>query len=155
MESQTTASPPTASTASTPATDGAPEVVDVPRALAQADAEMRSAIEALKRARRMRLFEFFKPVNTDPHHQGTEEVHVGHGLNALLNAERLVSEASTHIETLPADHSDRRAFGPPIRALEARFKDLLKLLRDRPTPGRIIAELKAARRAIPTKVVRG
>lgn len=123
--------------------------------LGRADEEMRAAIDSFRRARRMRVFEFFRPVNTDPSHRGPEEVHVGHGITALLNAERHVDSASATIHDLPAEHPARRRLGPSVRSLDAQFKSILKSLRDHPDPSRIVTELKAARRIIPTRVVRG
>ncbi|MFT5429529.1 MAG: hypothetical protein ACI9OJ_000200 [Myxococcota bacterium] len=125
------------------------------RDLRQADEEMRAAIDALTRARRMRVFEFFRSVNTDPKHRGSEEVHVGHAVTALLNAERLVRGASKRVHDLPVDHETRRTLGPPVRALETRISGLMVSLREQPDPAKLISGLKAARRIVPNRVVRG
>lgn len=130
---------------------------DAPRVaieLSRADEEMQAAIDSFRRARRMRLFEVFRPANTDPEHHGTEEVHVSYGITALLRAERHVSDAAQLVDGLPAADPTRLQLGGNVERLDDRFRHILSDLQARPNPRRIVSQLKRARKFIPGGLVR-
>ncbi len=127
--------------------------MDVAQNLNHADQEMLTAIDAFKRASRMRLFEIFRSANTDPMRQGAEEVHVKYGLTALLNAERHVAAAAANLDDLPERHPVRRNFGRSVTALDESFRRMLLGMRDQPNPRHIVAQLKRARKSIPVAAV--
>lgn len=124
-------------------------MADVANSLAQADEEIRVALDSFKRAGRMRWLDIFRGTNTDPDFQGTEEVHVSYGLTAVLRAERHVAQAHAHVSELPDTHPAARRYGSAVSILDGRFRSLLVELKDAPSPRRIVSHLKRARKAIP------
>lgn len=128
--------------------------LDVIRSLTEADEEMQAALDAFRRAGRMRWVEIFRPANTDPEFHGGEEVHVGYGMTALLNAERHVAAATARLDHIPAENPTRPRLERSVRRLDDTFQTMLGDLRTKPSPRRIVSHLKRARRAIPQSVVR-
>lgn len=128
--------------------------VGVVRSLGRADEEMQAALDAFRRARRMRLYEIFRPAPADPDSAGAEEIHVGHGVSALLEAERHVAAANAGLLAVGAEHPARLPLQRSIERLDTTFRVMFHDLRQRPHPNRIVSQLKRARRAIPHGVVR-
>ncbi len=127
--------------------------MDVAKSLNHADQEIQTAIDAFRRASKMRLFEFFRAANSDPDRAGAEEVHVTYGLTALLKAERHVSDAARDMELLPDRHPARAHFGRSVAALDKGFRNMLQGLQEGPNPRRIVSQLKRAQKTIPTAAV--
>ncbi len=124
-----------------------PEDVSVmPDLLARIDAELCAAIESFQRARRVGIKDLFQRRDSAI----AEEVHVGHALRALVNAERHVARALRIVEGLPSGDPTRGQLWPPVRILDTTVRSALTELGQRTDPTRVVSHLKAARRAIPS-----
>ncbi len=124
------------------------EGASIAETLTRADAELSVAIDSFQRARRVSIRDFFFSRDT----AATEEVHVGHGVNALLNAERHVAVAVRAVEDLPSGDPARGQLWPRVRILDTTVRTVMTELGQRPDPTRVVTQLKAARRVIPTVV---
>ncbi|MBT9558017.1 MAG: hypothetical protein IV100_18420 [Myxococcales bacterium] len=119
---------------------------DIAEGLSRADVEIGVAIDSFKRAYRFNLRDLFRKDDD----MVREEVHVSHGLSALLNAERHVSAVAAGIDALPWSDRARGQLGPRVRMLNAAVRSVMTELSARPDPSRVVSQLKAARRAIPS-----
>ena len=126
-------------------------IADVARSLELADQELQAAIDSFSRARRMRFLDLFRAAKVD---QGAEEVHVRHGLDAILSAERHVTSAAEAVEILPNGKPGTDQLGRSVRSLDGQFRIMLQELRTSPDPRRLVNQLKQARKVIPHDVVR-
>ena len=132
--------------------DAGPSSTRVARELGLADEELQAAIDAFRRARRLPWRDFFGFSSRAD--VGAEEIHVRHGLEALLSAERHVSRAASTVTCVSPDDPARTRFEPTVRALDDQFKSILSDLRVHPDPSRMVTSLKRARRIIPQGDVR-
>lgn len=126
-------------------------MANVARSLEMADQELQAAIDSFNRARRMTFFDFLRPGRVE---QGSEEVHVRHGLEAILSAERHVTSAAEAIEVIQGGRPGVEQLGSKVRSLDGCFRTMLHDLRTRPNPRRLVSQLKQVRKAIPHDVVR-
>ena len=126
---------------------------EVARRLGMADEELQSAIDSFRRARRVGFFELFR-LGSAVGDCTAEEVHVRHGVEALLSAERHVARAARTLGKAHDAEPARIQFGTSVTALDEHFRVLLSDMRVRPDPSNVVAALKRVRRAIPHGSVR-
>lgn len=124
----------------------AADITDIAEDLTRADLEIGVAIDSFKRARRFNLRDLFRKDDD----MVREEVHVSHGLSALLNAERHVWAVLAGVDALPSSDPTRGQLGPRVRILDAAVRSVMTELNVRPDPSRVVSQLKAARRSIPS-----
>lgn len=127
---------------------------DVANALMEADREMETAIAAFGEARRMRWTELFRSTKGDLQEAGAEDRHINRGIHAVLRAERTISNARRSALEIAANEPDRETLHSSCNQLDHTFREMLADLKQRPSPRRLVSQLKRARRHIPSGVIK-
>ena len=121
---------------------------NIDRELNRAEEEIQVALDAFRKAQRLRLREWFRLRGGDT---VTEEVYVSHGLSAVFRAERAVAQAARTIDALPEGDPARVAYAGRVTEADTCFRRTLQALRSRPDPVRLVRDLKQVRRSLATR----
>ena len=127
---------------------------EVASALIQADRDIQAAIAAFGEARRMRWTEMFRSSSPDVQTAGTEESHIDRGIHAVLRAERTIDNARRSAMEIAANEPERETLRGSCNQLDHTFREMLADLKQRPSPRRLVSQLKRARRHIPSGVIK-
>ena len=125
---------------------------EIGRRMDVVDRELETAIRTFERAGRMTLERYVKAASDSPHHIGTEEADVRSALAALIRAELQASEASELLGQVGT--SLRAEDAAAVREVELRFRSVLHELREHPSAGRFVGQLRHIKKAIPQHLAR-